>query len=568
MKLSRYFLKTTKNVSQDDKSTSSKFLKQAWYIKESVAWRYYFLPIWHKVQQIVMSIIKEEMDNAWCNEMITPTLHPLELWKETNRTNTAWFELMKVKDRRWAEFALWWTAEEMFVDLVRQYKLSYKDLPFNLYQFSNKFRDELRARWWLLRVREFIMKDAYSFHADEEDFKVEYAKMMQIYTRIFERLWLKVDVVESDNWYIWWEYCHEFVVESDIWESKYFVSENSKYASHEDIAVFKKEDKNSQDEMLELVEVEAVRWNTMEDGVKLHNKPLWQQIKNVMYVDNNSRYILAVIRWDLSVNEVKLSNLLKVNQLRSASEDEIREYLHSEPWFISPVWIKNNIEKRFELVIVADDSLKTIKNWYSWNNKKNSDLLNINLWRDFEADYIWDIALAEEWFESLDWGWKLIEKKGIEVGNIFQLWHHYTTLMKWAIFIDSQDREVPYYMWCYGIWIWRTIAAIVEIHNDQKWIIWPESVAPFKVYLASLNWRNEEAEKIYETLKKSWIEVLFDDRDKAPWEKFADADLIWMPIRIVVSNKTLDQWCVELKYRTSSESKLVKIEDLVNTINS
>lgn len=569
MKLSKYFLKTTKNTSNEEKSISAKYLKQAWYIRESVAGRYYFLPIWHRVQQNIMKIIKEELDDIGCQEMIAPTLHPLELWKETNRTNTAWFELMNVKDRRWAEFALWWTAEEMFVDLVRQYQISYKDLPINLYQFSTKFRDELRARWWLLRVREFIMKDAYSFHIDEEDFKKEYEMMKNIYVKIFWRLWLEVAVVESDNGYIWWEYCHEFIVESDIWESKYFISEDWSYASHEDIAIFKKEAKNIDEPEMQIQEVEAVRWPTMEDWVTLHNLPLWQQIKDVLFWDDyNKRYILTIIRGDFDVNEVKLSNLLKTNTLRKATDEEVREYINSEPWFISPVNIKDNLKNGIELIIVADDSLRTIKNAYGWSNKKNIDILNLNIDRDYKADIEWDIALAKEWYMAIKWGWKLIERKWIEVWNIFQLGYHYSKLMKWAVFTDADDKEKPYYMGCYGIWIWRTMAAVVEKYYDEKGIIWPKSVSPFDIHLISLNWWEEESEKIYEELKKRWINVLFDDRNKTAWEKFADADLIWIPLRLVLSKKTIEQNKIEFKHRQEKESKLILVQEFLNSIDN
>lgn len=561
MRLSKYFLKTTKNSSSEDKSVSAKLLKQWGYIRESVAGRYYFLPIWYRVQQKIMKIIKEELDNLGCQEMITPTLHPLELWQETNRTSTAWFELMKVKDRRWAEFALGGTAEEMFVDLVRQYQLSYRDLPFHLYQFSAKFRDELRARGWLLRVREFIMKDGYSFHTDEEDFKIEYEKMKQIYTKIFNRLWLEVDVVESDNWYIGWEYCHEFVVESDIGESKYFISEDWTYASHEDCALFIKENKNLEEELKELKEVDAERWPTMEDWVKFHNLPPWQQIKDVIFVDENGRYILAIIRGDLDVNEVKLSNILKINTLRRATDEEIREIIWSEPGSISPIKIKDNIKSWSKFIIIADDSLRTIKNAYGWSNKKNIDMININIDRDYQADIEGDIALAEAWFEAKNWSWKLREKKWVEVGNIFQLWYHYSKLMKWAVFIDSDNTEKPFYMWCYWIGIWRTMATIVEKYNDERGIIWPEIITPFKVHLIALNWWIEQADMLYEELLKKWVEVLYDDRDKMAWEKFADADLIWLPLRVVVSKKTLDQNSVELKKRNESENKLVTIEE-------
>jgi prolyl-tRNA synthetase len=560
MKLSKYFLKTTKTVSEEEKFKSAKLLKQAGYIRESVAGRYYFLPIGHKVQQKIMGVIKEEMDSAGCQEMLAPVLHPLELWKETNRTNTTGFELMKVKDRRGAEFALGGTAEEMFVDLVRQYKLSYRDLPFHIYQFSTKFRDELRARGGLLRVREFIMKDGYSFNKDEEDFKVEYEKMKKVYATIFERLGLKTSIVESDNGYIGGEYCHEFIVESEIGESKYFVTKDGSYAAHEDVAVFQKEDKNKNEKLLPIKEIEAPRGTTMQDGVNFHKLPLWQQIKDVMFVDENGKFILAIIRGDLDVNEVKLKNLLKVNTLRHATDEEIRDELDSEPGFISPVGLKNE-----NLTIVADESLRTIANAYGGSNTKNVDLLNVNIDRDYKADIEGDIALAKAGYEAKNGG-ELVERKGIEVGNIFQLGYHYSTRMKGAVYTDVDGKEKPYYMGCYGIGIGRTMAAIVEKYNDEKGILWPEAVTPFQVHLISLDGTKEKAEELYKELQEKGIETLYDDREKMAGEKFADADLIGIPVRLVVSKKTLEKNGIEFKKRESSESEIVEYGNIFNKI--
>ncbi|PKL72561.1 proline--tRNA ligase [Candidatus Kuenenbacteria bacterium HGW-Kuenenbacteria-1] len=567
MRFSRYFLKTSKTVSNDDKIISSKLLKQGGFISESVAGRYYFLPIGHLVQQKIMQIIKEEMDNTDYQEMITPILHPLELWEETNRTSSAGFELMKVKDRRGAEFALGGTAEEMFVDLIRQFKLSYRDLPIRLYQFSPKFRDELRARGGLLRVREFIMKDGYSFHRDEEDFKIEYEKMKKVYFRIFEHLGLKTEIVESDNGYIGGEYCHEFVVESEIGEDKYFISENKNYVSQEDTALFKKEDKNSNEKLLALIEVRAERGLTMEHGVKFHNLPLWQQIKDVVFVDENGQFILAIIRGDFDVNEIKLKKILKIVTLRHATDEEIREKLYSEPGFISPVKIKDLLEKNVKLIIIADNSLRTITNAYGGSNKKNKDLMNINIDRDYQPDIEGDIALVKNGYESLNENGKLIEKRGIEVGNIFQLGYHYTNLMKGAVYMDVDGKEKPFYMGCYGIGIGRTMATIVEKFHDEKGIIWPEAVAPFQVYLIALVGAEKEADKLYDAMIKKGIEVLYDDRENMrAGEKFADADLIGIPLRIVISEKTLKENCVELKRRGQEKFELIKIKDLLKTV--
>lgn len=567
MKRSKYFLKTLKNISSEEKILSAKLLRQAGFIQESAAGRFYFLPIGQRVQQKVIDVVRDEMDAAGAQEMLTPILHPLELWKETNRTNTAGFELMKVKDRRGAEFALGGTAEEMFVDLVRQYKLSYRDLPFNLYQFSPKFRDELRARGGLLRVREFIMKDAYSFDRNEEEFRKEYEKMKASYTKIFDTLGLKTTIVESDNGYIGGEYCHEFIVDSEIGESKYFVSADGSYAAHEDVAKFRRDIKNKDEDQQSLQEVSAPRGTTMVDGANFHNLPLWQQIKDVLYIDEKGRFILAIIRGDFDVNEIKLKHLANVTDLRLATDEEIRGKVHSEPGFISPVKIKDGLSAGVELLIVADESLRTIANAYGGSNQKDVDLMNINIDRDYQPDVEGDIALAAEGYEALDGG-ILSERRGIEVGNIFQLGYHYTEKMKGAVYTDEDGSEKPFYMGCYGLGIGRTIAAMVEIHHDDKGMIWPEKIAPFKVSLISLN-KNGEAENIYRKLLDANIEVLYDDREGvSAGEKFADADLIGLPWRVIVSDKSLAGGGCEISRRGEKDSRVLSIDELVKTLSS
>jgi len=567
MRFSKYFLKTIKNISDKDKCVSARLLKQGGFIRESVAGRFYFLPIGQRVQQKIIRVIKEEMDLAGGQEMVTPILHPLKLWEETNRTNTVGFELMKVRDHRGAEFALGGTAEEMFVDLVRQYKLSYRDLPFHLYQFSPKFRDELRPRGGLLRVREFIMKDSYSFHKDEEDFKIEYEKMKKVYTKIFNRLGLETVIVESDNGYIGGEYCHEFIVESEMGESRYFVSEDGNYLAHEDVAVFQKEIKNKDERQKPLLEVEAKRGPTIKDGVNFHRLPVWQQIKNVLFVDDRNRFILAIIRADFDVNETKLLHLIKAANLRHATDDEIRKQIGSEPGFISPVGIKERIKKGVNLLIVADDSLRTIANAYAGSNKKNRDLLNINIDRDYQPDIEGDIALAKPGYFAKNRRGKLIEKRGIEVGNIFQLGYYYSNKMKGAVYIDARGEEKPFYMGCYGIGIGRTMAAIVEKYHDSKGIIWPVSSAPFQIYLIALDGAKNEADDLYKKMINKGKEVLYDDRDKSAGEKFADADLIGLPIRIVISKKTIQQGSCELKQRAESKTQLVPLSSVLDLLS-
>lgn len=549
MQYSKLFGKTVREAPADYKLTSHKFLYQAGFVRESTAGRNYFLPLGMRVHDKISRIIEEEMDKAGAQKMISPVLHPLELWQETNRTSSAGFELMKIKDRRGAEFALGGTAEEMFVDLVRKMKLSYKDLPLNIYQFSTKFRDEMRARGGLLRVREFVMKDAYSFDRDELSFKKEYDKMAKTYSRIFERMGLKTVKVEADNGYIGGEYCHEFVVESSIGESRYFTAGD--YCAHEEVAKFKREEIKKKEALRIMKEIEAKRGPTMEDGVKFHQRPLNEQIKDLMMVNEKGEFVLGVIRGDLDVNEVKLMHLAKAYSLRHATEEEIIG-LGSYPGFISPVKLNKKVK------VAADISVLKMVNAYTGANKKFKDLLNVNYGRDFKADVEGDIAMAQVGFKAEN-GQKLAEKRGIEVGNIFQLGYHYTNLMKGANFIDEDGKEKKYYMGCYGIGIGRTMAAIVEKFHDDKGMMWPKTVAPYQVYLINLK---TDAKEIYNKLIEAGIEVLWDDReDVSAGVKFSDADLTGIPVRLVVSERNKDK--IEYKLRTSRETELLNLDGVI-----
>lgn len=564
MRYSKLFGKTSKTEGSDYKIDSHRLLTQAGFIRESTAGRYYLLPLGQKVHEKITGIVRKHMDKQGAQEVTMPVLHPIELWQETKRTSTTGFELMKVKDRREAEFALGGTAEEMAVDLVRKFNISYKDLPFNVYQFSMKFRDELRARGGLLRVREFVMKDAYSF-STEAQFKKIYEDMSQTYTDIFNEIGLETEKVRADNGYIGGEYCHEFISDSEAGESRYFVSKSGE-AAHEDVAEVNAEAKNLEEAEKELEEVEANRGKTMEDGAKLHGLPLWQQIKDVLYFDESSKkYVLAIIRGDFDVNETKLMHVADGWDLRPATDEEIREDLDSEPGFISPVnFPKKGKKSSQEVIVVADKSLRTIRNAYGGANKKHKDLLNMNIDRDFKPDFEGDIALAVA-------GDGITEKRGIEVGNIFQLGYHYSDLMKGAEYTDEAGQRQKYYMGCYGIGIGRTLAAVVEKYHDEKGIIWPENIAPFKVYLAVLGADSQvikQADQLYEAFGHNSIQVLFDDRDVRPGEKFNDADLIGIPYRIVVSEKSLKAGGFEFKKRTSKDTEILSSEQLLKRLSS
>ena len=563
MLYSRLFGKTVREAPSDAVNISYKLLYKAGFIRESTSGRYFTLPLGQRVQRKIMEIVKDEMDKTGAQEMLSPVLHPLELWKETNRTKTTGFELMTIKDRRGADFALGGTAEEMFVDVVRKFQISYKDLPFNIYQFSSKFRDELRARGGLLRVREFIMKDAYSFDVDEKEFKKEYQNMWQTYTKIFERMGLKTFVVESDNGYIGGEYCHEFVVESEIGETNYLMTEDGKYAAHQDVAKFKREDINSKDKEKPFKIIEQPEWvQTMEDNVKHYKLSKSHFLKNVVYKNRTTgEIIIAVVRGDLEVNKLKLEHVLDaVGQLEDATLGDLKK-IGTKPGYVHS-WGHKKAK------YIGDISLLTVKNFIGGQKEEKTDSMNVNYGKDFKCELA-DIALAKEGYLS-ETGKKLIEKKGIEVGNIFQLGLHYSSKMKNSTYIDKDGKEKPYYMGCYGIGIGRTMATIIEKFHDEKGIIWPEAVAPYQIHLIGLDIKNEEIKKkafvLYNLFTTTYnLEVLFDDREEVTaGEKFADADLIGIPIRLVVSKRTGNK--IEYKKRNEKEIILLSSEELLKKL--
>jgi prolyl-tRNA synthetase len=555
MKFSKLPFKTSKTAAESAKLKSHQFLIQAGFIRESTAGRYFFLPLGMRVRDKIVKIIETEMDAAGALKLITPVLHPLQLWEETNRASEASFELMKIDDRRGASFALGGTAEEMMVDLVRKFQLSYRDLPFNIYQFSQKFRDELRARGGLLRVREFLMKDAYSFHADEKCFQKEYEKMWKTYEKIFTKLNLKTTVVESDGGYIGGDYCHEFVVEDRSGESKFFAT--SSYAAHEDVAKFDLNFPNADEEILKMEIVPQPEWvQKMPDNEKFWKQPRWRFLKNVVFKNRvTGEIIVATIRGDLEVNKTKLENLLKMNQMLVDADDSDLQKIGTKTGFVNSWGLKNC---RF----VADESLKTVKNFIGGQKTETTDAKNVNYGRDFSHEICGDIAFAAAGFEFQNE--KLVEKKGIEVGNIFQLGFHYSSKMR-ANFVGRDGGEKPFYMGCYGIGVGRTLATIAEKFCDEKGLVWPKNIAPFQIHLISLN-ENDAAEKIYEKLKSENFEVFFDDRDARAGEKFADADLIGIPARVLISKKTLEKNSVEIKLRNSDEIEFCEIENLAEKL--
>lgn len=571
MKYSKLFGKTVREAPKDATLISHKLLYKGGFIRELSSGRYMLTPLGFRVQQNIMNIIDEEMEKTGSQRLIVPIFHPLELWQATHRDEVWGENLSQVQDRRGAKFAVGATAEAVMVDFVKKFHPSWRDLPIVIHQFSNKFRDELRARGGLLRTREFTMKDAYSFAPDEDSFMKTYWDQYHAYEEIAKRLDLEVIPVEADSGALGGDFCHEFMVPCELGEDSIITCECG-YSANTEKAVFDKENKNLEEDENQLVEVDAVRGTTMDDGVKLHNLPLWQQIKDVMYKDSKGRYILVIIRGDFDVNEVKLSKILGVSEFEMASDEDIRKDLNSEPGFISPVGIKQKMKSGVELIIVGDDSLRTIKNAYGGANAKNKDLKNVNIDRDYKADIEGDIALAKEGYTCAKCKKNQFKtRKTIEFGHVFKYDDFYTKAMG-CTFTDKDGKEKHLQMGAYGIGVERAMAIVVETHFDDKGIIWPESIAPYKYHLITLKSKesddkiNEVASEIYEKLGEN--SVLWDERvELSAGEKFSDADLIGCPIRIVVSDKSLLNGGVEVKKRVSKNSEILNIDkDYINKL--
>ena len=570
MKYSKLFGKTIKDTPKDATLASHKLLYQAGFIRESTAGRYYFLPLGQRVQQKIIKIAREEMDRVGAQEIIAPILHPLYLWQETNR-DKADFGLLKIKDRREMEFVLGGTAEEMMVDLVRKFQISYKDLPFQIYQFASKFRDELRARGGLLRVREFIMKDGYSFHVDEEDFKKEYKNMADTYSKIFDRVGLETLMVAADNGDIGGEYAHEFQVKSDAGEDTIFYVPSKKLYFNKEIAPTKAKPFNQTGEKQKTMEeVEGKGIIGVEALARFLKIPVEATTKTILFETEKGEVTAAAVRGEFDIDETKLKRIIGCQSLTLITPEKIKEMTGAEVGYAGIINLPKDVK------IFMDDSMEGRVNFEMGANRTNFHSININFERDLplpEKFYDFKETRAGDLYPETNEPYETF--RGIEVGNIFQLGYHYSKKMKGATFMDKYGKETPYYMGCYGIGIGRTLGAIVETNYDDRGIIWPASVAPFDVHLIGImnqeSGIREKAEEVYKKLQDAGVEVLFDDReDVSAGMQFADADLIGIPVRLVISEKTLRQGSgqVEWKERIKKETELLTFEQILSKLKS
>ena len=559
MYFSKLFGKTLKEIPAEADSLSHQLLVRAGMIQQVAAGIYAYLPLGWRVLKKIENIIQQEMNEAGGQELMMPSLQPLEIWEQSGRLPSFGKTMFTVTDRKDHKLALGPTHEEVITELARRYVQSYRDLPLLPYQIQNKFRDEPRPRSGLLRVREFIMKDLYSFDVDEAGLDDSYQEMMQAYKNIYARCGLPAIMIEADSGAIGGKASHEFMLITENGEDKVVYCSNCDYAANTEKAQSAKQ-KLEIEAPLPLEEISTPNIKTIEDVAGFVGVPKSHTLKAVFY-SADDEVVFIIIRGDLEVNETKVRNLLKCTELRLATESEV-ETAGLVAGSASPIGIKG-------IRIVADDSITMGSNFIAGANKPDTHVKNVNYPRDFEVDLISDIAIATSGDCCIRCGSKLLSKNGIEVGHIFKLGTFLSEKLG-AFFLDQDGVSRPIVMGCYGIGLGRLLAAAVEQNHDDKGIIWPIPIAPYQIYLCSLRPEDpqiaESAEKLYASLTRAGFEVLFDDRNESPGVKFADADLIGIPLRLTLSPRTLQSQSVEIKRREDKNAQLLPLDGVTTKI--
>ncbi|MBR5555333.1 proline--tRNA ligase [bacterium] len=561
MKMSKLFVQTMREFPSDAEVISHKMLGRAGYIKKLAPGVYTYQPLMWRVLKKVENIVREEMDRAGAQELLMPFVQPKELWEESGRWEVYGKELMRLKDRHDRDMCLGPTHEEIITSVARDGLKSYKQLPVNLYQIQSKFRDEIRPRYGLLRGREFIMKDAYSFDIDEAGLDKEYENMARAYKKIFERCGLETKMVQSDSGAIGGSVSHEFMVitDTDAGENDVFYCEECDYSANSNHAISKLPEAvvDGKEYFKEAKIVDTPQTHSIEQLSEFLNIPSTLILKSLVYIVDK-KPVIALIRADKAVEETKLMNAAGGIDIRIASAAEIAELMdekgfNAEPGFIGPKGM-NGIK------MVADETVYDLKNFVVGINQTDKHLVGANLEDILPENVIRaDIRLVERGELCPECGKPLSVTKGIEVGNIFKLGTKYSKPMN-AVYTDVNGKTHPYVMGCYGIGISRTAAAAIEAHHDENGIKWPLAIAPYHVVIVPVNIQDElqmkVANSLYEVLKSAGVEVVLDDRDERAGVKFKDADLIGFPFRITVG-KTIAEGLVECKIRESGE--MVKI---------
>ncbi|MGL5377133.1 MAG: proline--tRNA ligase [Cetobacterium sp.] len=562
MRLSRYYVKTLKETPKEAEVISHKLLLRSGMIKRLASGVYTYLPLGLKALKKVEGIVREEMNRAGSQEIFMPVLQPAELWKESGRWDAMGAEMMRIQDRHSREFALGPTHEEVITDIIRNDISSYKSLPLNLYQIQTKFRDERRPRFGLMRGREFLMKDAYSFHASKESLDDEFENMKAAYTKVFERCGLKFRAVEADSGAIGGSGSQEFHVLADSGEDEIIYCPSCDYAANVETAksIIKSLDKA---EALELELKDTPNVSKISDVVEFLNVPTAQTVKAMMYKDVvTDEVYMVLIRGDFEVNEVKLKNIIDTIDVALLNDAEL-ESLGLIKGFIGPVGIDKD-----KIKVIADESIVGISNHTAGGNKIDTHFVNVNYGRDYEASVVADVRTVTVGEGCPKCDGKLQSARGIESGHIFKLGDKYSKALN-ATFLDVNGKSKVMEMGCYGIGVSRTMASSIEQNNDENGIIWPSSIAPFVVDVIPANMKAEDqvslAEEIYSAFQKENIDVALDDRDERIGFKFKDGDLIGYPFKVVAGKKAAEG-IVELKIRRTNETLEVSKDDVVETV--
>jgi len=552
-------ISTLREVPGEAEIASHQLMLRAGMIRKSATGIYTFMPNGVRVLKNVENIVREEMDRAGAQEFLASALIPANLWQESGRWDVMGSEMIRLKDRNGRDFCLGPTHEEVFTDLARNEIKSYKQLPLNLYQIQTKYRDERRPRFGVMRSREFIMKDAYSFDKDNEGLDISYMKMYEAYNKIFTRCDLEFSAVEADSGAMGGSGSAEFMVKSDIGEDEIAFCTGCNYAANTEKATSKLEDVEKEEEK-ELNKIATPDVRTIEELVTFFNTSNKKFAKTLIY-KADGKVVAVMVRGDRSLNETKVSNALGgIMELEMADAETVLKATSAEIGFAGPIGLQVD-------TLLVDEEVTRMSNFIVGANDTGYHYENVNYERDFDG-IVGDYKLVAEGDMCPKCGSPINIRRGVEVGHIFKLGTKYSESMG-ANYLDENGKEKPLVMGCYGIGINRTVAAIIEQHHDENGILWPMAVAPYKVIVMPANVKNEEqmnrAEKIYEELKTRGVDVLLDDRNERVGVKFKDADLIGIPIRVTVGKKVVED-IVEFKLRKNQDIEEVNIEDVVGRI--
>jgi prolyl-tRNA synthetase len=559
MRWSQFYLFTTREVPADAEVVSHQLMARAGMIRKVAAGIYSYLPLGWRSMAKLMDIVRREMDAAGAVELLMPTVQPAGLWQESGRWDVFGDLLLRMKDRNQRDFCLGPTHEEVVTDIVRRDVRSYRQLPFNLYQIQDKFRDEIRPRFGLMRGREFFMKDAYSFDATPAGLDEVYEKMRTAYCRIFEDCRLEYSMVEAESGPIGGSDSHEFMVLADTGEDAVVSCPECGYAANVEKAETRGLPMPGPQEPVEMTEVETPAATTIGQVTEMLGATADQLVKTLIY-DTEKGVVAVLVRGDREINEFKLAGHLGVEHLKMASDELVTRTTGAPVGFAGPVGLPEGVR------LVGDESVRGLTNFVCGANKGDAHLTGVNWNRDVDLSDFADLLLVGDGDPCPRCNGTLEVYRGIEVGHIFKLGTKYSVAMG-CTFLDENGESQPMIMGCYGLGIGRTVAAAIEQNHDEDGIIWPRPLAPFEVALLALNIQDESvvraADELYAALEAQGIEVFYDDRDERPGVKFKDADLIGLPVRMVVGSKSLAAGKVELSLRRDKEKHLVSVAEAV-----